>query len=191
MLNRRRTLLSFGLLALLAAPLAAGCTSTKPATGASSAPPASATPSASAQDDAAVQATWGGFVATFTKMLNTAAPVANWDQYAALTAATNGTNEMFTFRQEGIVVPGAPIVTEARITSLQQDANPPTAAMTACWNASNFQPVFATSSASAGTGAAAPALVNVGLQRFSQYVTASDSGWRVVTFTVTNTPCTG
>lgn len=178
----------------LALSLAGCAASTPPGSAASSGPPAaSPSPSPSSSADAVVVSTWQGYLAAFTQMLNTAAPVGSWDRYAALAAASAGTAEMGDYRTHGMVVPGAPTVTDVTVTSVQSDANPPTAALSVCWDTTDFQPVFASSSAPAATGAAGPHLATVGLQQFSQYVDAStgDSGWRVVTFAVTSAPCAG
>lgn len=155
----------------------AACSSTAstpagPAAGTASSAAQSASPSG---QSAAILTVWRGYVATLTAMYNTARPSAQWTQYAALDAASQGNNDVGTFRREGIIVRGAPTVSKVSPPTIDDAAAPPTASMSVCWDTRGFTPVYAATGKSAvplGSTPPPPALATVSLQRFSY-------GWRV------------
>jgi hypothetical protein len=153
------------------------------ATSAASSPAASASPSGA---QAAVLAVWQGYVSTLTTMYNQADPsLAAWNSYAALDAATAGTNAVVTFRAHGEIVPGAPKVSDVNVTAVNASGNPPNASLTACWDTRDFQPVFRSTGKSAappGETPAPPHVAEVTLQQFSY-------GWRVITFSISDQSC--
>jgi hypothetical protein len=183
---KSRTLIGVCCAAVVAAGVSS-CSSSgsgdSPSTPATSAA-ASASPSASGEQ-AAVLGVWQGYVKTLAAMYNQAVPLSAWNNYAALSAAQQATSDVATYRQQGIIVPGAPKVSAVQLGTVESSASPPTASLTACWDTRGFQPVYRSSGKSAlapGESPAPPHIADVGFQKFSY-------GWRVTTFTVSGTSC--
>lgn len=186
----RKYLASLGIVSVVAVCASAcsgssgsGGSSPSTTTSAASSPTASASPTS---DQAAVLTTWHGYVATLTEMYNQANPsLSAWNDYAALTAASQATETVASFRANREIVPGAPKASDVTVTSIDTATNPPSATLTACWDTRGFQPVYAKtgkSAAPSGESPAPPHIADASLQRFSY-------GWRVVTFTISTQPC--